>query len=115
MKIKELIEAEYAGARTLKSLLKFFVPADGDEFQGWEPGEFDETYGQYYRLRDNIIGKWGGDELVGLGIKELAFRGRRQGEQILISIFSEHSLIEQVYEKELAAIIQIFAKPKRLF
>jgi len=110
VKVKEITEAAYAGQRSVRNLLRFFIQDSGVDFFEWTEEEVEDEYGQFYKINEQFIGKWNdgvyhSGDVAGIGI------GKHGA-----SVFEESgSLSERIDEQELVQKIQIFAKPKRLF
>jgi len=114
MKLNQLQEANYAGKRSLQTLLRYFEPGNLDEVG--IPGE-EDAYGVYYKVRDQYLAKYGDPwealEIVGISILDAAETLERNGD--VIHVFGVHDDAEGVSEKNLIDNIEIFNKPKRIF
>lgn len=113
MKLKTITEAQYAGTRNLRALLRFFVRHNNPLFDLTVEEWRNEGYGEIFKINDKFIAKWDENRYSG----EITYITIPDDPAHGCAVFDEGegSLAENVDPKTLVEKIQIFAKPKRLF
>ncbi|KKK48417.1 hypothetical protein LCGC14_3145330 [marine sediment metagenome] len=117
MKLNNLFEVNYAGAKTLRNLMRFFIQ-DNNAFdeRGYETEEdFQQEVGQYFRLSDDVIARYYTDVTGVEDVGGVSIGGDRRYKYTIWGPLRHVDEIAHVEEKDFVTGMQIFAKPKQLY